>query len=65
MKIEVDPQICVGAGTCALTAPDVFTQNDTDGRVELRTPQPLAEDLSAREAAQLCPSGAITITPPP
>jgi ferredoxin len=57
----VDPQICVSAGMCALTAPHIFTQDDTDGRGKLRTPQPSAEDPSTREAAQLCPSGAITI----
>ncbi|MGW6548492.1 ferredoxin, partial [Streptomyces massasporeus] len=28
MRIDIDQDVCIGAGQCALTAPDVFTQDD-------------------------------------
>ena len=28
MHIDIDQDVCIGAGQCALTAPDVFTQDD-------------------------------------
>lgn len=61
MRIEVDRERCIGAGMCALTAPGVFDQDEDDGRVVLHDPEP-AEDAhhSARRAAAVCPSGAIT-----
>jgi len=61
-RIEADRDVCIGAGMCALTAPDVFDQDSGDGRVVL-----LAEHLTdvdadaAREAVALCPSGALTL----
>ncbi|MGH8904969.1 MAG: ferredoxin [Egibacteraceae bacterium] len=62
MNITVDTERCCGAGMCALTAPEVFDQREDDGRVLLLDPQPPAEHHApVREAAQLCPSGAIAI----
>lgn len=62
MKVEVDREVCVGAGMCALTAPETFDQDDEDGRVVLLDPAPPPEQhATVREAAQLCPSGAITV----
>ncbi len=62
MRIEADREVCASAGMCALTAPGVFTQADTDGRVVLLEQQPPPEhEAAAREAASLCPSGAISI----
>ncbi len=62
MRIEVDRERCIGAGMCALTAPGVFDQDGDDGRVLplRRIPSP-EHERAVREAAQLCPSGAITI----
>ncbi|WP_216209998.1 ferredoxin [Amycolatopsis aidingensis] len=63
MKIEVDTEVCCAAGMCALTAPDVFDQDESDGTVMLLEPAPAAQHhAAAREAAELCPSGAITVT---
>lgn len=59
MKIAADREVCVGAGMCVLTAPDVFDQDD-DGIVA-----PLVEDIdtdhvdATRHAIALCPSGAL------
>ncbi|WP_410652917.1 ferredoxin [Amycolatopsis sp. cmx-4-54] len=56
MKLEVDRERCVGAGMCVLTAPEVFAQDDEDGRVRLLDRDP----AEIGDAVQLCPAGAIT-----
>ncbi|MFI6390098.1 ferredoxin [Nonomuraea sp. NPDC050547] len=63
MHIDVDTPACVGAGQCALLAPDVFDQRDDDGLVVLLRPQPAPQFQEAtRQAAQVCPAMAIKIT---
>lgn len=65
MRIDIDRDVCIGAGQCALAAPKVFTQDD-DGLSELL---PEAEAAAGAgpgpmvgEAARACPVQAITIT---
>ncbi|MEU0744325.1 ferredoxin [Streptomyces sp. NPDC006134] len=62
MRIDIDKDVCIGAGQCALTAPDVFLQDD-DGYGTLA---PGREDGGGsplvREAARACPVGAITVS---
>ncbi|KAA9155382.1 ferredoxin [Amycolatopsis acidicola] len=62
MKVSVDTDKCCGAGTCVLVAPDVFDQGEDDGIVILLEETP-GEELHAatREAASVCPAGAITV----
>ncbi|MEU7211116.1 MULTISPECIES: ferredoxin [unclassified Streptomyces] len=64
MRIGIDKDTCIGAGQCALTAPDVFTQDD-DGYSTL---VPGREDgvgsALVREAARACPVRAITVSEP-
>lgn len=61
MRIITDTTACVGAGQCALVAGNLFDQDD-DGIVELLEESPApADEASARKAASLCPSHAITI----
>jgi ferredoxin len=61
-RIVVDRDRCVGAGMCALTAPDVFDQDD-EGVVVVRTPAPAGDAAdAAAEAVGLCPSGAVALT---
>jgi|KBSMisStaDraftv2_1062788.scaffolds.fasta_scaffold3604858_2 ferredoxin len=62
MRVETDRDACCGSGNCVLTAPTVFDQDDTDGLVQLLDPNP-PEHVHARvrEAAHLCPSGAIVL----
>lgn len=62
MKVVVDQDVCVGAGQCVLTAPQVFDQDESDGVVILlaESPSPELQDR-VREAAALCPAMAITI----
>lgn len=62
MRIEADRERCIGAGMCVLTAPELFDQDDGDGRVLLlrgRTEATNAE--AAREAVLMCPSGALSL----
>ncbi len=62
MRVEVDPDRCVGSGMCALTDPAVFDQDEGDGTVVLLQPSPTGEhEEAAREAAHLCPAEAIRI----
>ncbi|MCW2903784.1 MAG: hypothetical protein JWO67_6049 [Streptosporangiaceae bacterium] len=61
MRVTADRRICVGAGMCVLTAPEIFDQDD-DGLVKVLRPAPDdSEQAAAREAAHLCPSGAVRI----
>ncbi|WP_275460913.1 ferredoxin [Streptomyces noursei] len=60
MRITVDTGRCVGAGQCVLTAPDLFDQDD-DGLVTVLDPTAGPSAGAAREAAALCPSGAISV----
>lgn len=62
MELVVDRERCIGAGMCALLAPQVFDQDDTDGRVLLLDPAPPAvHHPAAREAAHNCPAAAIAL----
>ncbi|MDQ8702693.1 ferredoxin [Streptomyces sp. LHD-70] len=61
-ELTVDRERCAGSGMCALTAPEVFDQDDEDGRVLLLTPRPgPGQRAAARLAAGLCPAAAITV----
>ncbi|MDI3421207.1 ferredoxin [Streptomyces luteolus] len=61
-ELAVDRERCAGSGMCALTAPEVFDQNDEDGRVLLLTSRPGPEHrAAARLAAGVCPAAAITV----
>lgn len=62
MVIVVQRDACVGAGQCALVAPDLFDQDD-DGIVLLleRNPDDALLD-GAKRAARLCPARAIVVS---
>ena len=61
MKIAADRDVCIGAGLCVGTSETVFDQDD-DGivLVLVEAPDGAAAD-AAREAASLCPSGALRV----
>ncbi|MBF6165516.1 ferredoxin [Streptomyces gardneri] len=61
MKINVDRQLCIGAGMCALTAPQVFDQDHNGKSVVLRPEPPRCHHAAVREAEQACPAAAIRI----
>ncbi|MFF0430168.1 ferredoxin [Streptomyces sp. NPDC021012] len=64
-RLSVDRERCIGAGMCAMTAPDVFDQDPDDGLVLLLHAEPPAAHRAAtRMAVGVCPSGAITLHEP-
>ena len=63
MNVTVSRERCIGSGLCCVAAPAVFDQDHINGLVMLRNKDdyPLAS-AAVREAAYLCPSGAIEIS---
>lgn len=61
MHIGIDKDTCIGAGQCALTAPDVFTQDDDGYSTVLPGREDGGGSALVREAARACPVGAITV----
>ncbi|MBK3581668.1 ferredoxin [Streptomyces sp. MBT65] len=62
LTVLLDRDRCCSAGQCVGAAPEVFEQDEADGRVALLVPDPdarYAEEV--RFAADLCPGGAITL----
>ncbi|MCH0565656.1 MULTISPECIES: ferredoxin [unclassified Streptomyces] len=62
-RIDIDRDVCIGAGQCALAAPAVFTQDDDGYSALLPGREDGRGDAMAREAARACPVGAITLSP--
>ena len=62
MRIVVDVQRCRGVGLCALTAPEVFDQDEDDGTVVVLNDEPPPEfHQVVGVAAQLCPNSVIRL----
>jgi ferredoxin len=62
MRITVNVERCCGAGQCVVTAPDVFDQNDDDGRVVVLVAEPPTDrHADVRQAVKLCPARAIAL----
>jgi ferredoxin len=61
MKVKVDFDVCASTGACMQTAPEVFEVR-SDGYLYILQENP-SEDLRAKvlEAADLCPTAAISI----
>ncbi len=61
MKVIVDKDLCTGCSLCVDECPDVFDMgNDDTASVKVERVPPDAED-GCREAADQCPTAAITI----
>ncbi|MFK0115557.1 ferredoxin [Streptomyces sp. NPDC090994] len=65
MRIDIDTDVCIGAGQCALTAPDVFTQDDDGYGAVLPGREDGGGSPLVREAARACPVGAVLVTDHP
>ena len=61
MKVIVDYDVCASTGSCMQVAPEVFEVR-SDGYLYVLQEEP-GEELRTKveEAADLCPTGAITI----
>ena len=62
MRIDIDKDVCIGAGQCALTAPGVFSQDDDGFSTLLPGKEDGGGDPLVREAARACPVAAITVS---
>jgi ferredoxin len=61
MKVNVDFDLCASTGACMQTAPEVFEVR-SDGYLYILQEEPgpeLADKV--RQAAELCPTGAISV----
>lgn len=62
MRPVVDRDTCIGCGLCSETCPEVFVLDDESiARVIVETPGQELYDC-VREAAEICPVEAISIT---
>ncbi|MCM2410694.1 MULTISPECIES: ferredoxin [unclassified Streptomyces] len=62
MRIAADRDLCIGAGLCVLSAGEVFDHDDDGLTVVLAEVPDEAQYEAVREAAALCPSGALTLS---
>jgi ferredoxin len=61
VKVTVNFDLCASTGACAQVAPEVFVVRN-DGYLHILQEQPAAELYDVvQEAADLCPTGAITL----
>jgi ferredoxin/uncharacterized protein YuzE len=69
LKVEVDPDKCLGFGSCVIVSPDVFRLDERPGKGVFRSQAKLdvLDEAGGRDfenlqiAAQYCPTQAITI----
>jgi len=62
MKVEIDADVCGGFGTCVGKAPQVFELTDDGYAIVLLPEVPEALESAVRDAVDLCPTHAITIS---
>jgi ferredoxin len=60
-RARVDPEMCVGTGMCEASAPDLFEVGDDGISHVLRDDVPPERVAAAREAAENCPTRALTV----
>ncbi|HWQ71788.1 MAG TPA: ferredoxin [Desulfitobacteriaceae bacterium] len=61
MIAKVDPDTCIGCGTCPAICPEVFQMNDNGLAEAYVNPVPSSLEETAQEAADGCPVDAIHI----
>jgi ferredoxin len=62
VEVLIDQSVCVGGGQCVFVAPEVFTQRDEDGVVELLDAHPGEDQMEAvEEAVAVCPAQVISL----
>lgn len=59
LHVHVDPELCIGTGSCVHLAPGAFALDD-EGVADVEDPQAASED-QLRLAARSCPTGAIVV----
>jgi len=61
MRVAVDYDMCASTGTCTRIAPEIFEIRDDVFLYVLQEQPPEALRAKAEEAAEMCPTAAITI----
>ena len=59
-KIEVDPKVCLGCGTCTILAEKAF-ELGADGLSKVKSTWTEEEDGKIISTVQSCPNGAIKV----
>jgi ferredoxin len=62
VRVHVDNETCVGTGICEATAPDLFEVGDDGISHVLKDEVPAELVAAAREAAENCPTRALTLS---
>jgi ferredoxin len=60
MRVKVDSEMCSGTGLCEQTCPEIFEIIDGVSTVKVKN-VPSAFEQSCRQAAEECPTMAISI----
>lgn len=63
MNIDIDPELCIGAGECVLSAPMAFALDDHDVVSRVLKSADDEDRTAIRNAVDGCPTGAIRWTP--
>lgn len=61
MKANINRDECIGCGLCAGICPKVFKMDDKQIATVILSPIPLELQEDAKEAANTCPTSAISI----
>jgi ferredoxin len=61
MRVIVNEDVCIGAGNCVRTAPDVFDQGEEGFVVLLDDTPPTELESDVLLARRLCPARAIAV----
>jgi len=62
VRVHVDNDLCVGTGICEATAPELFEIGDDGISHVLKDEVPADQVAAAREAAENCPTRALSVT---
>ncbi len=60
MQPKVDQEKCVGCGTCAAIAPDMFEMNDS-GKAQVKDGDFSSQEDLMNQAKDSCPANAINV----
>jgi len=61
LHVEVDQDLCISCGACIDTCPEVFEWNNDEKAQAVKNEVPAELEELASEAAESCPTDAITL----